>query len=378
MVPLVAKGNSISETWENALLELWENGIKIETQYDIDPNTGIKHPPSKDCMMMMIVEDALAEPRLHLSLEGGPAELAEYKLEVVNGVKDHWVKLSPEGTEWTYTYHGRLSSWGEKFNFMDRNEEFEIDNDNPWSQLAIYQSGIVDGKKKQSFKVLKPVDQIQYIIDTLIKAPFSRRGVALTGFPAGDINVEDPPCLRYVWCRGNYEKGYLSIDMHTHWRSRDAWGAALFNMYALTELQRYIVEKVQEGMQEKFNAYSDIKCPICGNKLEQDEGILQDYDYESHMYSCPKCYLRPYIVHAGRYIDVSDSFHIYGIDQNDFKNKFLNKIEEGEFSNRNWDLSQDMMQEIINEGYEKTYKLIESQDNKTGRNKINKTNKINQ
>ena len=80
-ISLFVKGNSIAETWEKALVELWNNGISMPTQYDVDPHTGFKHPPSKDCMMTMVVENALAEPRLHCCLEGGPAELAEYKLE---------------------------------------------------------------------------------------------------------------------------------------------------------------------------------------------------------------------------------------------------------------------------------------------------------
>ena len=113
MIPVLqARGRSIAIAWENALKLLWERGEEIRTQYDYEPNTGQTFPPSKDAMMTIIVEEALAEPRLHVALEGGPAELAGYKLEVVEGIKDHWVKRKPSDTEWSYTYHGRLAAYG--------------------------------------------------------------------------------------------------------------------------------------------------------------------------------------------------------------------------------------------------------------------------
>ena len=56
--------------------------------------------------------------------------------------------------------------------------------------------------------------------------------------------------------------------MNTNWRSRDAFKAAFMNMYAITELQRLMASKISE---------------ISGRKI----GV-------------------------GRYVDISDSFHIYG------------------------------------------------------------------
>ena len=364
MKPILVEGNSIAETWEKALIELWENGIEIETQYDIDPNTGVKHPPSKDCMMMMVVNNALAEPRLHCCLEGGPAELAEYKLEVVDGIKDHWVKLSPEDTKWTYTYHNRLFNWGSQLNFASIPGEGETDNDNPWTQLAYVRK--VNGEL--AYEIIPPADQIQHIIDTLAEAPFSRRGVALTGFPAGDKDTHDPPCLRYVWCRGNYENGYLSIDMHTHWRSRDAFGAALFNMYALTELQRYIVEGVQQKYYDMYlnDEFMHGQCPKCGGDIVQEMVALVPREEETECIVCHDCKLRPYIVKAGRYVDVADSFHIYGHKIKEFENRFINSALKQPYERRFWDLSTDTMKELLQEGEDKAYKMVASLDAKNG------------
>ncbi len=377
MKPIFAKGNSIAETWENALVSLWREGIDMETQYDIDPHTNYKHPPSKDCMMIMEVENALDEPRLHVCLEGGPAELAEYKLEVVDGIKDHWVKLSPDSTEWTYTYHNRLFSWGNQLNFATSVNDGPVDENNPWVQLAYVKKM---GKEKPSeeliqsgygsfaYEIIPPVDQIQHIIDTLVDAPFSRRGVALTGFPAGDKDTHDPPCLRYVWCRGNYEKNYLSIDMHTHWRSRDAYGAALFNMYALTELQRYIVDGIINKFGELYkNNELSTNCPRCGTLMGQYCVAINNPGMAAGLFSCDNCGLSPYRIKAGRYVDVSDSFHVYGHKLKEFEERFINSALQQPRERRFWNLSSPEMIDLIKEGESKAYKTVQSLDEKKGK-----------
>ncbi len=50
-------------------------------------------------------------------------------------------------------------------------------------------------------KPFPPVDQIQYIIDSLTKAEYTRRAQAITWMPTADIHTEDPPCLQRIWCR---------------------------------------------------------------------------------------------------------------------------------------------------------------------------------
>lgn len=393
MIPLFVKGKSIAETWEKALVELWNNGISMPTEYDVDPHTGFKHPPSKDCMMTMIVENALAEPRLHCCLEGGPLELAEYKLEVVDGIKDHWVKLSPEDTKWTYTYHNRLFNWGSQLNFASLPGEGSIDINNPWTQLAyvrkvdqnvyVNTGESVDGSNGLKYEIIPPTNQIQHIIDTLVEAPYSRRAVALTGFPAGDKDTHDPPCLRYIQCRGYYSD-CLTIDMHTHWRSRDGFGAALFNMYALTELQRYIVDEIQIGLHKKFDGEypnfdinkinTQVRCSICNEILVVDDGFLSAYPHASNMLSCPICHIRPYKVKAGKYIDVADSFHIYGHKLKEFEDRFINSALNQPYERRFWDLSSPEMQEMLKEGEEKAYKLVKSLDGKNSEWKISPVN----
>lgn len=383
MVPLFVKGNSIAETWEKALVELWNNGISMPTQYDVDPHTGFKHPPSKDCMMTMIVENALAEPRLHCCLEGGPAELAEYKLEVVDGIKDHWVKQNPEDTEWTYTYHNRLFNWGSQLNFASLAGEGPIDAENPWTQLAyVRKAGFnvltengesLDPNNGLRFELIKPTNQIQHIIDTLVEAPFSRRAVALTGFPSGDKDTHDPPCLRYIQCRGYYSD-CLTVDMHTHWRSRDAYGAALFNMYALTKLQEYIVDSIQHKLiyDVGLGNISHI-CPVCGGKLEINIPLGMNCVCVRDL-KCNDCNIYPYKVQVGRYIDVADSFHIYGKKLKEFEDRFIDSALKQPYERRFWDLSSPEMKEMLKEGEEKAYKLVKSLDEKNGKTNLPSVN----
>ena len=83
---LMVKGNGIAETWENSLIELYRNGIDIKTQYD-KPND----PPSKDCTMIMVIEDPFSEPMIHKDFPGGLEDLQEYVMEVCDGIKDHLI-----------------------------------------------------------------------------------------------------------------------------------------------------------------------------------------------------------------------------------------------------------------------------------------------
>lgn len=335
MKPLMVSGNSIAETWEKALLALHEEGVEIATMYDVDPNTGHKHPPSKDCSMVMHVENAVAEPRLHVCLQGGLDDLEEYRMEVVEGVKDHWVKRSPEEKYWTYTYHGRLARYGDRMNFA-WSPEFA----NGTTSLTYFTGGY-----EQIY--LEPFDQIQHIIDSIAETPYTRRAIAVTSFPPADAPTDDPPCLRECWCRGYYRDGVLKIDMQTYWRSRDAWGAALYNMYGLTELQRYIATKIQDKLDEQHAELLTKPCPKCGSEVKDVWGISLGKDISgtpaptgdssAYIY-CKACDLNPYLVVAGSYTDFSSSFHIYGKDLPTFEDQMLSAVKNRTPEQRMWNV----------------------------------------
>ena len=98
--------------------------------------------------------------------------------------------------------------------------------------------------------------------------------------PWRDYEVAGPPCLQRIWCKIVDDEW---LEMHTSWRSRDAYNAAFMNMYALTLLQRMIADKIG--------------------------------------------------VKVGRYVDDSDSYHVY--DRN-FKSleRFASAVEASKKSGR--------------------------------------------
>jgi thymidylate synthase len=230
---LFVTGKTLPEAWEKAVLECWRKGAAIRTEYDKPSD-----PPSRDCTMMWVVEDPLAEPRIHRAFPGGLEDLEIYRQEVVDGVHDHWI--APEEGKWTYTYHKRLFA-------------YETEG--------------------------RTIDQIEYLVDKLSRSGHSRRAQAITWnvfLPPTD----DPPCLQRVWCRLlDDEHGRPVLNMNTHWRSRDAYKAAYMNVFALTDLQRIIAGRVGERMGKpvRVGRYADLvdSFHIYGSYFHDFEGFLK-------------------------------------------------------------------------------------------------------
>jgi len=117
--------------------------------------------------------------------------------------------------------------------------------------------------------LLPEVDQITYIVQALSAAPHTRRAQAITWMPTADPQTDDPPCLQRLWCRlVAADDGAWVLNMNTHWRSRDLYKAWFMNAYALTDLQQRIAERIAERLEAP--------------------------------------------VHVGRYVDITDSLHLYG------------------------------------------------------------------
>ena len=200
-IPVISiSGKNIPEAWEKAVIAAWEQGIHISTEYDKEGD-----PPSKDCTMIIEVEDPMSEPRIHRAFPGGLEDLEVYRQEVIDGIHDH--RLNVEGG-WHYTYHERL------FSFPTSNGE---------------------------------VDQIDYIVRKLSDVTYSRRAQAIAWNVELDPPVDDAPCLQRVWCRIAGEEA-LTLNMNTHWRSRDGYKAAFMNIFAITELQRLIAARIGDRL----------------------------------------------------------------------------------------------------------------------------------
>lgn len=136
------------------------------------------------------------------------------------------------------------------------------------------------------------IDQIQFMINKLAATPYTRRAQGITWNPKLDTVTDDPPCLQRIWCRlVKQDDGSFILNMNTHWRSRDAYKASFMNIFALTDLQRIMAEEISKRLKSK--------------------------------------------VSVGRYVDISDSFHIYGSYFQDFKN-FLKTVTERSFDEKTW------------------------------------------
>ena len=175
------------------------------------------------------------------------------------GIHDSWI--DPEAGKWSYTYHQRL---------------FAYDLYGPQGEKRV-------------------VDQFEYIIDKLSQAPHSRRAQAITWKPDVDPGVDDPACLQRVWFRIFGDE----LRMNVHMRSNDAFKAAFMNMWAFTDLQRYVAEEVGRRS---------------GRKLR-----------------------------LGPYAHIVDSFHIYGSYFKEFAG-FLDSVRKRSFAERTWDSTSDLVQ----------------------------------
>lgn len=221
---------TLPEAWENAVLETWEHGAQIATQYDKPGD-----PPSRDAIAVVTVTDPMAEPRIHRAFPGGIVELEAYRQEVVDGIHDHWV--DPAAGKWEYTYHERLAAYS------------------------------VPGLEK-------PIDQMQYVVDQLAEAPHTRRAQAITWKPWEDAGIHDPACLQRLWFRVFDDE----LILNAHMRSNDAFKAAFMNMYGFTDLQRWVAEKLSArlGREIRVGQYTHISDSfhIYGAYFSEFEGFL--------------------------------------------------------------------------------------------------------
>jgi thymidylate synthase len=202
---LHVEGDCLARAWENSLIELHAHGCRIKTQYDKPED-----PPSRDATMCITVQDPLREPMLHRDFPGGPEDLQEYVMEVLDGIKDHLVRdiRDPSDTRWEYTYHQRLF-------------RYEV-------------------------PTLSPMDQIETVARKLAETPYTRRAQAITWKVWEDNDCYDPACLQSIWCRILEEEGEPVLSMNVRFRSNDAYKAAFMNMFALVQMQQKIARRVAE------------------------------------------------------------------------------------------------------------------------------------
>jgi thymidylate synthase len=211
---LCVQGESLAETYEAALVQLYQEGTRFKTQYDKPGD-----PLSLDCTLNATVNDPESDPMIHQAFPGGIDELKEYVMEL-SGFKDHWVKNmnDPKDTRWEYTYHGRLHKYGS------------------WKETVVENGENI--RKDVGFQV----DQIEHVIQKLVDQPFTRQAQMITWMPNHDLQVYDPPCLQSLWYRiMEDEEGVPWLNCNIRFRSNDAWGASFMNMFGFIRFNREVI-----------------------------------------------------------------------------------------------------------------------------------------
>lgn len=251
---LCSRGKNIPEAWEDSLLQLYYNGCDIATQYDQEGD-----PLSKDCTMIIEIEDPLSEPIIHKMMVGGYEDLQEYTMEVLDGIKDYLI----DGKEnhWIYSYHDRLR------NYKDS---------------------------------VGSIDQIAILCEQLAKCGYTRRAQAITWNPFIDMFDEHPPCLQRLYFRIIND----TLNMNLHIRSNDAFRAGFMNLYTFTRLQEYVAKEVSRISEKEIRVgcYRHIadSYHIYGSNIEEFENrFLKCIDIKSNLY-------RTFEERTVRYEDVKD------------------------------------------------------------------------
>ena len=176
MKEILAEGRTLPQAYHKSLLELEDKGIVTDCA---DWNT-----TQKEVSMTMFVEEPLEEPMISRCFIGGPHELEQYVLEMLDGILDFEV----EKGNWAYTYHQRYA------------------------------------------------DQVSFVVDELKRSPSSRRAVMLVRDKAADMYSEDPACLQHI----QYFIREGKLHCIVLFRSNDACKAAFMNAFALIFLQKRI------------------------------------------------------------------------------------------------------------------------------------------
>ena len=154
-------------------------------------------------------------------------------------------------------------------------------------------SPVVDLRNPHSEKPFESVNQIDYVVRKCSESFYTRRAQAITWMPTADPETDDPPCLQRLWFRIVLDaEGNPVLNMNSHWRSRDLYKAWFMNAYALTHLQKIVADRIS--------------------------GIIE----------------KP--VRVGRYVDITDSLHIYGSYCNEELTAEMKKMKSSPYTERAW------------------------------------------
>lgn len=211
MKECIVKRRTLPDAYHGALAELEEFG---EIAVCPDWNTTIK-----EVGMTIQVKEPLAEPMISRLFIGGPRELEQYRMEMLDGILDFEI----EKGNWKYTYHDRFAG------------------------------------------------QIPFIIEELKRNPFSRRAV-ISVRTIEDIGSHDPACMQHMQFQIRHNK----LEMSVLFRSNDAVKATFMNMFALIMLQKRIADELKVEVGTYTHRVNNFHC------YEKDFPLLKKHFYRIH------------------------------------------------------------------------------------------------
>lgn len=168
----------------------------------------------KEMGITIKVMKPLAEPMISRLFIGGPRELEQYRMEMLDGILDFEI----EKGNWKYTYHDRIK------------------------------------------------EQIPFILEELRRNPSSRRAV-ISVRTNEDIGSNDPACMQHMQFQIRDEK----LEMSVLFRSNDAVKATFMNMFALIMLQKRIADTLGVEIGTYTHRVNNFHC------YEKDCGLLRKY-----------------------------------------------------------------------------------------------------
>lgn len=223
MKMIVSKGRTLPDAYHKALHDLRKYGERVECR---DWNTTCLEANST-----IIVEEPLAEPMISKCFIGGPAELQQYVMEILDGILDFEI----EKGNWAYTYHDRM--------------------------VRLY-NPVTGGY----------VNQIDFVVSELRRNPSSRRAVILVR-NGSDVDSGDPACLQHL----QYFIRNGRLDCMALFRSNDACKASFMNMFALIMLQKRIADALGVPVGQYVHRANSYHC------YERDEATLEAYVTRARM-----------------------------------------------------------------------------------------------
>lgn len=182
MKHILIYGNNLPNAYHNALTSLETSGDIVEC-----PDWNQKQ---KELSMTVHISDPIAEPRISKLFIGGPHELQQYEMEMLDGILDF--EIQPEKGKWSYTYHNRYEKY------------------------------------------------YSFIVEELKRNPYSRRAVISIRDNEEDIKHGDPACFQNMQFMIRENK----LDMFVLFRSNDLPEAFFMNAWALIKLQEKIAQEL--------------------------------------------------------------------------------------------------------------------------------------